>query len=125
MKNLVKVMMVLAALLVLGTGQAWAFPISEGDTIYLNKMDATGGGYSVGGDFYGGGDFGVSTELSGTILFDTFCLELGVFMNFNTPYQVNSVSDSVEYVDSDNVLQSRDLKEGTKYLFWHFSQGTL
>ncbi|MFO7765414.1 MAG: PEP-CTERM sorting domain-containing protein [Pelovirga sp.] len=116
MKNVVKILMVMAALLVLGAGQVWAYPISSGETVYLNER-STGGPYGT----YGGGDFGVSTTSNGDVLFNTFCLELGVFMDFNTPYTVSSIADYVEVKSSPN----RNISDGTKYLFWHFNQETL
>ncbi len=119
MKNLVKMMMVLAALLVLVAGHAFAYPVQVDDMIEL-KTTTTGGGYWVGGTWYGGGDFGVTQSGSSEVLFTTFCLEMGVFMNFNTPYRVSSIENYVETASGNRTLQ-----DATKYLYWHFDQGTL
>lgn len=119
MKNTMKMMMVLAALLMLGVGQVWAYPVQVDDTIVL-KTTTTGGGYWIGGTWYGGGDYGVALSGSSDVLFTTFCLEMGVFMNFNTPYTVSSIESYVE-----TSAGPRALKDSTKYLYWHFNQGTL
>lgn len=119
MKNIVKMMIILAALLVLGVGQAMAYPVQVNDVIELKSTD-TGGGYWENNIWYGGGDFGVSLSGDSEILFNTFCLEMGVFMNFNTPYSVSSIEN---YVATSSGTKA--LNNATKYLYWHFDQGTL
>lgn len=114
MKNLVKMMMVVAALVVLGVGQVWAYPISvneEGRALQIKLEQSTTKATN--------GDFGV--KQFGTLIpdFTTFCLENDVTFSYNGTY----------YGTIDNqVLRSggnKDLYGGTKYLYWNFVQGTL
>lgn len=119
MKNLLKIVLVLFSFFMFGAGQVFAYPVQVDDIIEL-KTTATGGGYWVGGTWYGGGDFGVSLSGNSEVLFTTFCLEMGVYMNFNTPYRVSSIENYVETTSGNRTLQ-----DATKYLYWHFDQGTL
>ena len=114
MKNLVKMMMVLAALFALGVGQVWAYPISlneQGKVLEIKLVQSTTKAVN--------GDFGVKQFSTLIPDFTTFCLENDVTFSYSGSY----------YGTIDNqVLRSggnKDLYGGTKYLYWNFVQGTL
>lgn len=111
MKHVVKIMMVLATMLVLGVGQVWAYPISVDD--YIN--------FNAGIGSTGGGDFGVSLVGDNSVLFDTFCLEKGVYMNYTDAFRVTGIDEYVERETGG----PRYLESSTKWLYWQFSQGNL
>ncbi|MFO7813925.1 MAG: hypothetical protein R6V21_13235, partial [Pelovirga sp.] len=77
MKNLVKIMMVMAALLVLGVGQVWAYSFDDvdGSDVKL-QLSSSGAEY---------GDYKVF-DSNGSLLFNTFCVEKSVGVYANTLY---------------------------------------
>lgn len=117
MKNLVKMMMVVAALLVLGVGQVWAYPISlneEGRALNIQLVQSTTGAVN--------GDFGVKQSSVLIPDFNTFCLENDVTFTYSGTYY-GTIDDHV--IRSDAKGGNKDLYGGTKYLYWNFVQGTL
>jgi len=99
-------------------GSAYAYPVAVDDLIVLTKT-SVGGGYYDSGEWYGGGDFGVSLSSDpSTTLFTTFCVEYDVHMSLNAEYRVSDISDTV--LDSN-----RTLNDATKWLYWNFDKGTL
>ncbi len=123
MKNLVKIMMVLAALLVLGVGQVWAYPIESGDLVSLRTSYLGVNGafavYDKGGDqiSYPNGD-----------LFLTFCVERDVYFtpsteNKTTLYRA-TIDNEVRFGTNPGTSK-KALSDGTKYLYWNFVNGTL
>ena len=117
MKNLVKMMMVLAALLVLGVGQVLAYPI----TVNEDGM-ATGIGLQQSATGAVNGDFQVFQDGILVSGFATFCLENDVTFSSNTSYTAK-ISDQVLRTEANG--GNKNLYGGTKYLYWNFAQGTL
>lgn len=110
MKKTNRILVVLAALLLLIVGQAFAYSVvATGDQVFLAAdSSATGSGV---------GNFSVFTADTEAYLYDTFCVEQPVYFTPGTTYYA-SISQQVQ---ASNV----PLDQGSKYLYWHFSAGTL
>jgi hypothetical protein len=116
MKNIVKMMMVLAALLVLGVSQVFAFPIDDGATVSLKtSINGVNGAFAVydqDGDqiSYPNGD-----------MFLTFCVEKNVTFVPGAKYTA-TIDDGIKTQKAGAVTEL--LHGGTKYLYWNFVQGS-
>lgn len=112
MKKLNQITILLVVLMLFVVGQAFAYPVGNGDSVYLTSAPG-----ATGGD---AGNFGVYTSPTGDYLFDTFCVERWdvYYPGSNNVYKVTV---------NDRVLGDRpnELNGGSKYLYWHFVNGTL
>ncbi len=110
MKRFNLVVVLLALLTVFTVGQAFAYPIADGASVYL--LQSTTGAYN--------GDFRVyekQEDGTGPVLFNTFCVEKTVHFSPNVTYTAT--------VDAAIMNTEEALHDGTKYLYWNFAQGTL
>lgn len=78
--SIISVMVVIAAFMFIPIVNA--YPISAGDTVYFSRGTGSGSG----------GEFNVY-KFAGPILYQTFCLEKAEYLNFGSPFYVNSISD--------------------------------
>lgn len=109
MKKLNQVMIFLAVLMLFTVGQAFAYPIETGDSVYL-LTSSTGAA---------NGDFRVYEKgVEEIIQFNTFCVEKGVHF---TPDVTYTATIDATIMNGENEA----LHAGTKYLYWNFVQGTL
>ena len=109
MKKLTLLTILSAALLLVVSSQVFAYPITSGQDVYLQRS-TTGAA---------NGDFGVFDN-SNNLLFNTFCVEEDVYFYLGKTYK-STIDDKIVKQDDSTV----DLADGTKYLYWNFSQGTL
>ena len=118
MKKISLFLLAITSLIFVCAGSVFAYPVQVGDQIVLTKT-SVGGGYYVGTEWYGGGDFGVSLASAvDDTLFTTFCVEYDVHMSLNTQYTVSNISNTV-------MNSGRELNDATKWLYWNFDKGTL
>ena len=111
MKKTNRILVVLATLLLLIVGQAFAYSIvATGDQVYLEADSSVTGAAA--------GNFSVYSADTGTpYLFETFCVEKSVLF-----YPKNTYFASINgNVQASNV----ELNKGTKYLYWGFDQQSL
>lgn len=85
-------------------------PADQIDNVYL-QQSATGAT---------NGDFRVHDADSEQLLFNTFCLERGVYFTPGETYST-SIDEHILKQDGSSVV----LQNGTKYLYWNFVKGTL
>ncbi len=113
MKKLTAVVFLLLAMLCVSSGQLFAYPISAEQEVYLLQSE-------TGAD---NGDFGVF-DSNDELLFHTFCIEKNVhFYPGSNHIYTATVDDGIKVAKEGGVVKG--LHNGAKYLYWHFSQGTL
>lgn len=115
MKNAMKMMLMAMALLVLGAGQVWAYPIAVdefGNASNIKLAQSATGAVN--------GDFRVYQNNLLVPGFTTFCLENDVYFTPGASYSA-VISDEILRAQGGN----KSLYGGTKYLYWNFDQGTL
>jgi len=111
MKKITLLMILLPACLLAISSQAIAYPITSGQNVYLTQS-------AVAVD----GDFSVHDGESGTVLFNTFCVEKNV--HFKPGYTYSATIDvGIKSQKDGDIIETLNL--GTKYLYWNFSQETL
>jgi hypothetical protein len=92
----------------------FAYSVNVGDEIMLKDGPGT----------TGGGEFYVYDSSGNTYLFTTFCVEKNEYISFNTPYEIDSITDSaIEGGISGGSPDPLDPK--TAYLYYYFAMGTL
>ncbi|MDX2481784.1 MAG: PEP-CTERM sorting domain-containing protein [Desulfuromusa sp.] len=111
MKKITLLTLLSAVLLLVISSQAFAYPVTSGQEVYLlqSETGATNG------------DFGVFSTADG-LLFNTFCVEEGVYFNPGSKYTA-TIDDGIKGTKDGGIIET--LHGGTKYLYWNFVQGTL
>jgi len=119
MKKIMMIAMVVLVAALLAVPSSFAYPVSAGQYIWVDRIDTVGGGD-------GGGEFSIhsASPSSGNKLFETFCLEKNEYITIPGKYYIHTIQDAVvnggEGGGSPDPLDSK-----TKYLFYKFSAGTL
>lgn len=116
MKNLCQISLVVLALAFVCAGNVFAYPISSGQSVYLTVSHSNAAN----------GDFNVMNAGDDSFLFNTFCVEKGVTFSPSR----NSIHSYTATIDdgikkTKNGKISNSLHNGSKFLYWHFTQGTL
>ena len=108
------VMVLLTALTTFTVGQAFAYPVSDGDSVYLTayETDPSVSGKNIG-------NWSVYSD-SSSYLFETFCVE-----RWDTYYPGSAHVYTVTITDSVLGDKPNSLNGGSKYLYWNFVNGTL
>jgi hypothetical protein len=115
MKSMVKALFLVGTLLLslAASAGAYTYPVAVNDTVYIKN----------GPGLYGGGEFYVNNS-TGTYLFSSFCLERDEPINYLDPFTVASIDDTAQ-LGGMNTNAGDPLDQKTKWLYWHFVQGTL
>jgi len=119
MKKIMMIAMVVLVAALLAVPSSFAYPVSAGQYIWVDRIDTVGGGD-------GGGEFSIhsASPSSENKLFETFCLEKNEYITIPGKYYIHTIQDAVvnggEGGGSPDPLDSK-----TKYLFYKFSAGTL
>lgn len=119
MKKIMMIAMVVLVAALLAVPSSFAYPVSAGQYIWVDRIDTVGGGD-------GGGEFSIhsASPSSENKLFETFCLEKNEYITIPGKYYIHTIQDAVvnggEGGGSPDFLDSK-----TKYLFYKFSAGTL
>lgn len=96
------------------SGSAFAYPITTGQDVYLLQSET--GAIN--------GDFGVYDGNLNNLLFNTFCVEEAVYFNPGSNYVYTATLDEgIKGQKNGDIIEA--LKDGTKYLYWKFVNGTL
>lgn len=112
MKKMFKALLVVLVLVF--ASQAFAYPISSGDSVSLTRSDSG----AANGDFNVFGVYPTHKEF----LFNTFCVEKGVYFTLGRTYTA-TIDSGIKGSKSGDVIE--ELDAGTKYLYWNFTQGSL
>jgi len=120
MKKTAQFLILMTALMLLLVSQAFAYPVETGDSVYLtvaseDTTTVTTGNYNV-----------YRNDMSSTFAYTTFCLQMETTFYRNTNYTA-TIDDTIQgyFEDDPNYPGPTNLKDGTKYLFWNFTLGTL
>jgi len=100
-------------------GSAFAYPVSDGDNVFLKVADKTP--ISIAN-----GNYDVYLATDSSFAYSTFCLQMETTFYQNTNYTA-TIDDTIQgYFSTDkNYPGPTSLTDGTKYLFWNFSLGSL
>jgi hypothetical protein len=106
-------------LLAFSATSGFAYPVSEGQWIYFDRVGTVGGAG-------GGGEFSVH-DSSGNKLFESFCIERDEYIQLKTLYLVRYISTgAVEGgINVPPDVSPDPLDTMTAYLFYRYSTGTL
>jgi len=103
-------------LLAFSATSGFAYPVSEGQWIYFNRVGTVGGAG-------GGGEFSVH-DIGGNKLFETFCLEKDEYITLGVNYLVGSITtDAIRGGINTNSNDPLDPKTG--YLYYKYITGQL
>lgn len=127
MKKINLALIILLVATFLTAGQAFAYPVETGDSVYLtvaskDSTTKTDGNYNV--YLYDKDD--------STFAYTTFCLQMTTYFNpgpgKDDQYVYSAtISDDIQGFSSGDAANTygSELKAGTKYLYWNFTLGTL
>ncbi|WP_319586561.1 PEP-CTERM sorting domain-containing protein [uncultured Desulfobulbus sp.] len=115
MKKTIKFSLAVAATLLLSSN-AMALP-SAGQSVKLfNGVNGT----------TNGGEFNVDVAGNSIAVdYTSFCLEVNEYINYNTPYHIDSVADFAANGGVGGATDKKDyLDQKTKWVYWNYIQGT-
>jgi len=105
-------------LLAFSATSGFAYPVSEGQWIYFNRVGTVGGAG-------GGGEFSVHNADTNAKLFESFCIERDEYITLGTKYLVGSITTNAIEGGKNPTPSPDPLDPKTGYLYYKYITGQL
>ena len=112
-----RIILLALVLLFAVAGSVYAYPVSTGDYVslrYSNETANPNGHFDV---------YSAMADADNSTIFSTFCLQKTTYFSLSGKYYATINDDIIGF--GTDPYRHDDLADGTKFLFWNYSKGTL